>query len=108
MPRPLSHHHRIYTGHQPRTHRRMPKVIRPTGKRRSVCLLGQRQPSSLSELPPRSWRTPLCGSTGRVGLVVDRGLHATGTVAASSIVEVDDPFHNGLSCFFSGFEMMTR
>src|SRR5207248_10639851 len=58
------------------------------------------------ELPPEPWRTPLCGSVGRSGLVVDRGLHATGTVATSSIIEVDDPFHNSLLRFFPGFEMM--
>lgn len=59
-----------------------------------------------AELPPESWRTPLCGLVGRAGLEVDRGLHATGTVATSPIIEVDDPFHNGTLRFVPGSEMV--
>jgi hypothetical protein len=58
------------------------------------------------ELPPGSWRTPLCGLVGRSVLAVDRRLHATGTMASSIIIEVDGPFNNYLLRFFSSPEMM--
>src|SRR5207248_8280795 len=75
-------------------------------RRPEMCRENLQRVQDRHELPPEPWRTPLCGSVGRSGLVVDRGLHATGTVATSSIIEVDDPFHNSLLRFFPGFEMM--
>src|SRR5262245_57426862 len=68
---------------------------------------GAHQTERLRGLPPGSWRTPLCGPLGRGGLVVDRGLHATGAVASSTIIEVDDPCDNSLLRFLTGPEMMT-